>query len=361
MSLQAARSSLIVLGLIGLGASTALAQSSPRPLLRRPHALEVNTSLEATPFNATYILNTGDQLEITVLGYEEYTGTKIILPDGTVSLPLVGTVTVAGKTTEQVTAELQQRLNAFLVDPTVAVNLLTLRPVIVTVAGAVMRPGPVELRSITTANSLSTQTEATTVSAATTSKTPTVSAAIVAAGGIMRDADLRKVTIQRRNLDGSIASSPPINLWDAALSTGEMPNLLLQDGDMVSIPRLATSDLTNQREFARSVLAPNTVRVRVVGEVNNPGEVQIPPNSSISSAVASAGGPTTDAKLSQVAFIRPNGNGQIEPQIIDLRSLSDTQQIQEGDLVIVPKRGTASVLDFINRLLPALGFLTLLL
>jgi polysaccharide biosynthesis/export protein len=368
--LQIARSSLLALVLIGLGSPDVLAQSShqaspqslPQRLLRRPGAVEVNSSLESTSFNSTYILNTGDQLEITVLGYEEYTGAKVVLPDGTVSLPLIGVVTVTGKTVQQVTAELKQRLDAFLVDPTVTVNLLTLRPVIVTVSGAVMRPGSVELRSITAANSPSITTQtATGTSSATTvttsSRPPTVSSAIVAAGGIMRDADLRNVTIQRRNLDGSVASSPSINLWDAALSTGDMPNLLLQDGDIVSVPRLAASDLTNQREFARSALAPETVRVRVVGEVNRPGEVQIPPNGSISSAVASAGGPTTDARLSQVAFIRPDANGQIDPQIIDLRTFKDTQQIQEGDLIVVPKRGSASVLDFINRILPALGLL----
>jgi len=354
-ALKIARSSLIALALLSLGTVDALAQTSPQRLLRRPRALEVNSSLESTSFNSTYILNTGDQLEITVLGYEEYTGTKVILPDGTVSLPLVGAIPMAGKTTEQVTADLKQRLNMFLVDPTVTVNLLTLRPVVVTVSGAVMRPGPVELRSLTAADSPSTET--TTTATDSSARTPNVSSAIVAAGGIMRDADLRKVTIQRRNLDGSVASSPPINLWDATLASGETPNLLLQDGDIVSIPHLAASDLTHQREFARSALAPTTVRVRVVGEVNSPGEVQIPPNGSISSAIASAGGPTTDAKLSQVAFIRPNANGQVDPQVVDLRKLSDTQQIQEGDLIVVPKRGDASVLDFINRLLPALGAL----
>ena len=345
---------------MGCGASEVLAQSALPHLLRRPSALEVNSSLESTGFNSTYILNAGDQLEITVLGYEEYTGAKVVLPDGTVSLPLVGAVIVAGKTVPQVAIELKQRLNAFLVDPTVAVNLLTLRPVVVTVSGAVMRPGPVELRSITTANSptITTQTATTTTFTATAARTPNVSAAIVAAGGIMRDADLRNVTIQRRNLDGSLVSSPPINLWDATLAAGETANLLVQDGDVVSIPRLAASDLTNQREFARSALAPATVRVRVVGEVHSPGEVQIPPNGSISSAVASAGGPTTDARLSQVAFIRPDASGQIHPQIIDLRSLKDTQQIQEGDLIVVPKRGSASVLDFLGRLLPIFGFLT---
>jgi polysaccharide export outer membrane protein len=365
---------MIAFILLGFGTSAALAQFSPQRLLQRPRSTELNTSLESNSFNSTYTLNSGDQLEITVLGYEEYTGTKVILPDGTISLPLIGAVPVAGKTAAQVRDDLRQRLNAYLVEPTVTVNLLSLRPVIVTVSGAVMRPGPIELRGITAANAATgatpaitattpatatntpTATPATATATTSNNRTPTISSAIIAAGGIMRDADLRNVTIQRRNPDGSIITSPPINLWDAALSSEAMPmNMLLRDGDVVVVPRLATGDIANQREFARSALAPNTVRVRVVGEVKSPGEVQVPPNGSISSAIASAGGPTKDAKLSQVAFIRPDGSGQINPQILDLRKLSDTQQIQEGDLIVVPKQGIASVLDFVARLVAPLA------
>jgi polysaccharide biosynthesis/export protein len=107
--------------------------------------------------------------------------------------------------------------------------------------------------------------------------------------------------------------------------------------------------------LARSSFSPATVRVRVVGEVTAPGEVQVPPNSSLSSAVAIAGGPTEDARLRQVAFIRLSPEGTVERQTIDLRDLSDSYQVQDGDVIIVPKRGSASLVDFAGRVFSPLG------
>jgi polysaccharide biosynthesis/export protein len=111
----------------------------------------------------------------------------------------------------------------------------------------------------------------------------------------------------------------------------------------------------DRRLVAQSSFAPATVRVRVVGQVTQPGEVAVPPNSSISSAVAIAGGPTSDAQLSRVAFVRLNSEGQIERQILDLRDLTDNYQIQEGDVVYVPKRGSSSLIDTAGRILSPLG------
>jgi polysaccharide export outer membrane protein len=94
-----------------------------------------------------------------------------------------------------------------------------------------------------------------------------------------------------------------------------------------------------------------------VGEVNAPGEVQVPPNSSISSAVAIAGGPTEDARLREVAFVRLDESGEISRETIDLRNLTDSYQVQEGDVVIVPKRGSSSLIDLAGRVLSPLNVL----
>jgi polysaccharide biosynthesis/export protein len=98
-------------------------------------------------------------------------------------------------------------------------------------------------------------------------------------------------------------------------------------------------------------LAPSTVRVKVVGEVVAPGEVAVPPDSSVSSAVAIAGGPTEDAQLSKVSLVRRNDDGQIIEEEIDLSHLVDDYQVQDGDVVVVAKRGYLSVIDGISRVL----------
>lgn len=79
------------------------------------------------------------------------------------------------------------------------------------------------------------------------------------------------------------------------------------------------------------------------------------PNSSVSSAIAAAGGPDSlTAQLDTVRLIRLLPSGQIEEQTIDLSSLVDANQIQDGDVVFVPKKGYLSALDGVSRALSPL-------
>jgi polysaccharide export outer membrane protein len=85
-----------------------------------------------------------------------------------------------------------------------------------------------------------------------------------------------------------------------------------------------------------------------VGQVTRPGEMQVPPNSSISSAVAIAGGPTDKADLAEVKFIRVGEDGSIEEQEIDISNLTDNYQIQEGDVIVVPKSTRGEIVEFVG-------------
>jgi polysaccharide export outer membrane protein len=281
-----------------------------------------------------YILGAGDELSIAVYGYDEYTLTTAILPDGTITLPLVGQIQAAGKTTEQFKQHLTERLRAILVNPAATVTVLTPRPIVVNVAGEVMRPGPVRGTDL--------------------QGTPTLSAALISAGGVTRSADIRQVYLRRVGPNGG-NQSYTINLWEAISTDSASADPLIQDGDSIYVPPLGEGEVLDRQLLARSSFSPATVRVRVVGEVTQPGEVQVPPGSSVSSAVAIAGGPTEDARLSRVAFIRMNEQGVIERQVIDLRNLSDTHEIQDGDVVIVPKRQDTSFLQMVGRVLNPLG------
>uniref|UniRef100_A0ACD5GMS7 Polysaccharide biosynthesis/export family protein n=1 Tax=Desertifilum tharense IPPAS B-1220 TaxID=1781255 RepID=A0ACD5GMS7_9CYAN len=69
----------------------------------------------------------GDQIEIIVFDYSEFTGRKVVLPDGTIALPLVGLVPIAGRTPAQVAQDLTARLGVWVRDPVVSVDLVKLR------------------------------------------------------------------------------------------------------------------------------------------------------------------------------------------------------------------------------------------
>lgn len=332
---QKVLASLILMGASTFSSAEALAQSSDAiPLFLEP-------SGAASFSEQSYILGVGDKIRLSVYDYEEYSGQRVILPDGTITLSLIGAVQASGLTAKQLEESITASLQTLLVNPVVTVELAELRPVLVTVTGEVRRPGSVELDDVAGGN-------------------PRLSRALVAAGGITRDADIRHVTV-RRPAGNNRTQSTVVDLWDAIASDAPMPDLILQEGDSVFVPRLAADATIDRRLIARSSFSPETIRVRVVGEVTRPGEVQVPPDSNISSAVAIAGGPTVDARLSNVAYIRLNEAGQVETESIDLQNLMDNHQIQEGDVIIVPKRSDASILDFAGRLLGPLGvFLNLI-
>jgi polysaccharide biosynthesis/export protein len=334
--------SLLVLGTLALH-NSAWGQVRPTSSLS-------NSEIDSSFVDLGYVLGPGDQVQITVFDYAEYTGSKVILPDGKITLPLVGSLDAAGLTVEQLEQALTVRLQTLLVNPVVTVELTTLRPVVVTVAGEVRRPGPTEIGEFGPQSGTTNEREG----------VPTLSKALIAAGGITQDADIQQVTINRQTASGE-PQSITVNLWEAITSNNAASDVILQEGDSIYVPRLMADAQLDRRLLARSSFAPETVRVRVVGEVKSPGEVEVAPGSTISSAVAIAGGPTEDARLSRVAYIRLNEAGQVESETIDLRNLTDNYQIQDGDVIIVPKTDASSAIDFASRLVTPLGFILNLL
>ncbi|MEO1619843.1 MAG: polysaccharide biosynthesis/export family protein [Cyanobacteria bacterium J06632_3] len=366
---QLCRALPVVLGLMSLSPAIALAQASRTeglPDLAAPAETSVPQPFTVSPppivssdyAASSYILGPGDNIAVSVYGYEEYTGPLSVLPDGTITLPLVGSVPAAGRTTEQLAQELTVVLDRILKTPYVSVTLNELRPVVINVSGEVYRPGPVRVQRGAEVTTLGTNDQARRFrnNNQPVSGPPSVSEVLMQAGGVMQTADIREVVVMRALPNGETVRTK-VNLWDSLWSETLPENMLLRDGDLVFVPQLAPGEVLDNRLLARSSLSPDTVRVRVVGEVTAPGEVPVPPDSSLSSAVAIAGGPTSDAKLSEVAFIRMNNDGQIEQQVVDLSDLVDTYQVQEGDVIVVPETNTSSVLDFASRLLSPLNVL----
>lgn len=307
------------------------------PSLNTPIQAQTIPDIGASPLGTSYVLGPGDQIEITVFDYSEFTGRKVVLPDGTISLPLVGIIPIAGRTPAQIAQDLTSRLQAWVRDPIVSVDLVKLRPVRVNVAGEVQRPGPLQLNNVPDITNIGNEFF----------ELPTLSSALLKAGGITKNADIRSIQLVRAGTLGE-TDTRTINLLEAVTSNASR-DLLLRDGDSIFVPTLDPEDTFNRRLIARSSVAPSTVRVRVVGEVKIPGEKAVPPGSSLSSAIAIAGGPTPDAKLSEVSFIRVQEDGRVEEQRLDLSTLTDNFQIEEGDVILVPTTRTATQLNTANR------------
>lgn len=88
-----------------------------------------------------YLLGPDDQLRVTVFNDPRLTGEFRVTDQGTIALPLVGAIPVAGRTTTQAERAIEEemrRKNLFR-DPSVAVEVQTYRPIFV--LGLVERGG----------------------------------------------------------------------------------------------------------------------------------------------------------------------------------------------------------------------------
>ena len=158
-----------------------------------------------------YRLNPGDIVRISVWREEELLREARIQPDGTVSYPLVGSVAAADRTPGEVADTITQRLEQFIPDAVVTVELLEAQGYRVYVIGEVNRPGEYQL-----------------------SQPITVLQALSIAGGLTPFAGTGGIRILRTQTDQQMSIAFD---YDAVASDGEMEkNIFLKAGDTVVVP-----------------------------------------------------------------------------------------------------------------------------
>lgn len=150
-----------------------------------------------------------DTVEIRVFREDELTTAGQLSADGTISMPLIGAVKMAGLTTDQAAAAITAKLkDGYLVRPQVSVSIEARVRRTVTVLGQAQSPGVFELPA---------------------DRRLTVVEAIGMAGGATRIANVKKISLKRRS--GQVQL---LNLKD--ITSGKANDVILQDGDVLSIP-----------------------------------------------------------------------------------------------------------------------------
>jgi protein involved in polysaccharide export with SLBB domain len=87
-----------------------------------------------------YKLGSGDKLRVTVFGEKDLSGDFDVNDQGVVALPLIGPVSVAGKTLDETEVLITQSYGkSYLVNPRVNVEVLNYRPFYI--LGEVQKPG----------------------------------------------------------------------------------------------------------------------------------------------------------------------------------------------------------------------------
>lgn len=288
-----------------------------------------------------YRLGPGDGLQLRFLdpGATELGGPLTILGDGTATLALLGSVELAGLTLNQAQQLLQRLYGRYVRRPELSLFVVNPRPLRVTVAGEVERPGVYELPPATAS----------------------VVTAMQAAGGATLQADLQAVVLQR-----PMGQVPQSTLDLAALlrQGDQRQNPQLLDGDTLQVGRLAASAVTDPQvlELAVTNLRPQTIRINVIGEVRAPGRLELPAGTAMLEAVLAAGGALPwRGRTSQAELVRVNRDGTTRREVISLRAdgskltAAFNPPLQNNDTVIVHRTLYAKSLDVLNQVLVPLG------
>lgn len=330
---------------------------------RTPQPIHAAPTLDSSPdtgtgpvlLNEAYTLGSGDQVHLDFFNIPEYTNDMQVLPDGSLNLPLVGNVSVGGMTLQEASQTIASAYTPLLQTPIITVSLIKPRPLRVSIAGEVNRPGSYAIPLAAAGETDQPQW-------------PTVTQVIQSAGGITQQADVRNIRIERIQRSGS-PQEVTVNLWELLQQADLSQDMALRDGDSIKIPTATSLQPAEATQLSTASFAPDTIRISVVGEVVNPGVVEVPPNTPLNQALLAAGGfDQKRARTSQVELIRLNPDGTATQQTVAIdfaQGMNDSTNpiLRNNDVIVVGRSGSASFSDTVDNILGTLGrifpFLTL--
>ncbi|MEQ8972297.1 MAG: SLBB domain-containing protein [Coleofasciculus sp. C1-SOL-03] len=185
---------------------------------------------------------------------------------------------------------------------------------------------------------------------------PTVTLAIQEAGGIKPMADIRQIQIRRVTKTGT-EQIISVNLWQLLQAGDFTQDAVIQEGDTIIVPTATDVSPAEATELATANFAPNTIQVSVVGEVTEPGLVDVPPNTPLNQALLAAGGfDQSRARKSSVELIRLNPDGTVAKRTVPIDfaqgiNESSNPVLRDNDIIVVGRSGIAKVGDTIGTAL----------
>ncbi len=268
-------------------------------------------STSGRPF-AEYLLHVGDRIQLWVWGEPSLTTEVVVMPDGTVSLPLVGTLDVLGKSVPVVTKEVEEACAVYLKDPRLSLSCIPQAPLHVYVEGSVSAPGPVpydpRFRLLDY---------------------------LGRAGGPTPGADLSNVVIT--SVVGARVGTTTVDLSAPSPTETAPENDAPNPPDPVDAvnPVLSPGD---------TVWVGRAVPIAIVGAVRDPGAIDYRQGLRLSDYLGLAGGPTVRADLGR-ALLKHTEDGVTTTRRINIgAALTDPNAVENdpilsaGDVLTVPER-----------------------
>jgi len=247
---------------------------------------------EPPPERPLLQLGAGDQVKMEVFGRPEMDTTTYVADDGSIRVPLAGSVRIGGLSPAAAGQKVEEALKQgqYLVDPHVTFTVVQSRSQRVSVLGEVKSPGRYPMESNTTVLDLLAQ----------------------AGGATDKGSDI--IYILRPDSSGNLQRLP-VNLKGAVDAKDATPAVLqtLRGGD--------------------SIFVPVAEQFYIAGEVHAPAMYRLESGMTLLQAIARAGGITERGSSSRVQIKRRNPKGGYT--VISGKS---DQKIQPDDVITVKER-----------------------
>lgn len=299
-----------------LALTPALALAEPRPDGPDLSSPEGEQILEARPApreappvgdaffrrgGSDYKIGRQDLLELRVFDLPELGQTVRVADDGSITLPLLGRLLVAGLTKGELEGLIARLLEErYVRDPQVTIFVKEYESKKVAVSGAVKKPGSYEMLGEKTLLEM-----------------------ISLAGGLDQNLG-REIIVFREGEDGTTRRIA-VNLDRLVFEADPALNLTVEPSDIIYVPTV------------------ELVRIFVTGAVKNPNLYEVPRSEPVTvlKAITLAGGTTDRAAERRVQVIRNDLAGNRVTIPVDLRKVKRGKAqdpiLQKDDLVLVPE------------------------
>ena len=292
------------------------------------------------------LFTSGQQAQGSAEGFMQTTSTVTVRPDGKITYSFGDDIPVAGHTANEVREILFTRVKDYIKKPRLEVLVKEYKSKSALLFGRI--------------NNLQSQIGMTGPGKYPLKEKTTILDLIITAGGPITgipqrsslradynyggNGDLRKVDLVRKG------KKYTLNLYGALFGGDMSSNVILDDGDMITVPEEPT--------FAR--------RVYVFGQVYSPAVLSLTDASDLLMAISLTGGYTPLAVQTDIKIVREYKERQGKPLVLSVNlndilkrgDMSQNIDLQDGDLVYVPRMVIGDINEFIANINPLMTFLT---
>lgn len=242
------------------------------------------------PVPPDYTIGPGDSVEIQFLGNVKGLYTLTVARDGTIRLPEIGAVAVAGMRFSELEDMLTATVGEQMIGTRVTVGMGRLRSLQVMVTGDAENPGAYTVGGLST-----------------------VSNVLVAAGGVRAIGSLRRVRLLR---GGEVVST--LDLYDLLLRGDSRADVRIQSGDVIFVPPLGQT-------------------AGVTGEIRRPAIYEFRGAATAGDLVALAGGLNEAAASTHATLERIEaGRGRVVIDVDLATPAGRATRLRRGDILHIP-------------------------